>query len=84
MAAFYLTLEMLVSPTISLKISFSSFYRGLSMFSTIRALFIDESAQSLVEYSFILSLVAMVCILAVTALGAKASNSLSNSANVLP
>lgn len=38
----------------------------------------DESGQSLVEYAFILILVAMVCIVLVAVLGHQTSNLFSN------
>jgi len=43
----------------------------------------DESGQGLVEYALIISLVSVVAIAALTYLGQKASNSLSNAAGTL-
>lgn len=43
----------------------------------------DEAGQSLVEYAFILILVAMVCIVLVAILGHSASNLYSNVASGL-
>jgi Flp pilus assembly pilin Flp len=44
----------------------------------------DESAQGLVEYALILMLVSTVALAALHFLGAKANNSLNNSASNLP
>ena len=43
----------------------------------------DESAQGLVEYALIIALVSIVAIAALSFLGKKASNTLSNAANRL-
>lgn len=43
----------------------------------------DEAGATLVEYSLIVGLIAIVCIGAVTLLGGKVTNSLSNSGNNL-
>jgi pilus assembly protein Flp/PilA len=43
----------------------------------------DESAQGLVEYALIVSLVAVIAVAALNFLGRKASNSLDNSAGAL-
>jgi len=43
----------------------------------------DDAGQGLVEYALILVLVSIVAIVALTLLGQKASNSLSNSASQL-
>jgi pilus assembly protein Flp/PilA len=41
----------------------------------------DDSGQGLVEYALIIALVAVVAIAALSVLGRKASNTLSNAAN---
>ncbi len=41
----------------------------------------DESGQGLVEYALIIALVSVVAIAALSVLGRKASNTLSNAAN---
>jgi pilus assembly protein Flp/PilA len=46
----------------------------------LAALLRDDSGQGLVEYALIISLVAIVAVAALTVLGKKASNSLSNAA----
>ncbi len=43
----------------------------------------DEEGASLVEYGLLLSLVAVVCIAAVTLLGTSISTMLSNVANII-
>ncbi|HEX3550901.1 MAG TPA: Flp family type IVb pilin [Candidatus Elarobacter sp.] len=43
----------------------------------------DEDGATLVEYSLIVALIAIVCIGAVTLLGGKINNSLNTSANSL-
>ena len=49
----------------------------------VTAMLLDEGAQGLVEYALIVTLVAMVAIVALRFLGAKASNTLNNVANHL-
>jgi pilus assembly protein Flp/PilA len=51
--------------------------------NAIRAMFLDETAQGLVEYALIIALVSIVAIAALRFLGAKASNTLNNAANAL-
>lgn len=46
-------------------------------------LYTDDSAQGLVEYALIIALVSIVAIAALTVLGKKANNTLSNAANSL-
>jgi pilus assembly protein Flp/PilA len=53
------------------------------MLSQIRAVFMDESGQGLVEYALIIALVSIVAIASLQVLGSKASNTLSNAANSL-
>ncbi len=54
------------------------------MKSMFVAMIEDDSGQGLVEYALILVLVALVAISAMTFLGGKNNNSLSNSATKLP
>ncbi len=44
----------------------------------------DESAQGLLEYGLIIGLMALVMIAALTYTGKKVSNSLNNSASLVP
>jgi len=44
----------------------------------------DRAAQGLVEYTFILVLVVVVCLAAVMAIGEKTGNSVSNFVNTMP
>lgn len=50
---------------------------------TLKHVFIDDAGQGLVEYALIIALVSIVAIAALNFLGAKASNTLNNSANAL-
>jgi pilus assembly protein Flp/PilA len=50
------------------------------MISTIRALLRNEDGATVLEYALVLSLIAVVCILAVTTIGKSTNNSLSSSA----
>jgi pilus assembly protein Flp/PilA len=43
----------------------------------------SEDGASLVEYSLVVALIAIVCIAAVTTLGNKVNNKLNNAANAL-
>jgi pilus assembly protein Flp/PilA len=43
----------------------------------------NEEGATLVEYSLVVALIAVVCIAAVTTLGGKVNNNLNNSANSL-
>ena len=51
--------------------------------NAIRAMFLDETAQGLVEYALIIALVSIIAIAALKFLGSKASNTLNNAANAL-
>lgn len=44
----------------------------------------DDEAATMVEYALMLSLIAVVCIIAVTAVGTNASNIFTNIAAALP
>lgn len=46
-------------------------------------LFDEESGQGMVEYGLILALIAVVCIVAFTAIGSNANAKLTNVANTL-
>ena len=50
-----------------------------SFFSMLR----DDEGATLVEYSLVVALIAIVCITAVTTLGNKVNNKLNNAANQL-
>jgi len=43
----------------------------------------DEAGATLVEYSLVVALIAIVCIAAVTTMGNKVNNKLNNAANSL-
>jgi len=49
----------------------------------IHRLLINDAGQGLVEYALIIGLVAMAVIAALTVLGKKNNNSLTNAANIL-
>ncbi len=49
----------------------------------LRAFFIDDSAQGLVEYALIISLVSVVAVAALQLLGSRANNSLGKAGNSL-
>jgi pilus assembly protein Flp/PilA len=51
------------------------------MLKYLMAVLNDEEGASLVEYALIVSLIAVVCIVAVTALGSKANVALNTAAN---
>jgi Flp pilus assembly pilin Flp len=58
--------------------------RSLFWTQTARRLLADESGQGIVEYAIILASIALVAFIALQMIGTKSSNSLSNSAHVLP
>jgi pilus assembly protein Flp/PilA len=49
----------------------------------IKSFLMDDSGQGLVEYALIIALVSIVAIAALSQLGGKANNTLSNAANAL-
>lgn len=51
--------------------------------SRFRNFLCDDGAQGLVEYTLIIALVSIVAIAALTVLGKKANNTLSNAANAV-
>ncbi len=53
------------------------------MLKNITAMLIDDEGQGLVEYALIIALVSIVAIAALSVLGKKASNTLSNAAGQL-
>ena len=50
----------------------------------MKALWQDEEGATMVEYALMLALIAIVCILVVTALGTKASETFQRAADELP
>ncbi len=54
------------------------------MWKTLKAAIRDDSGQGLVEYALVIVLVGVAAIAAMTFLGAKANNSLNNSAQRIP
>jgi Flp pilus assembly pilin Flp len=53
------------------------------LMNAVRRLLIDESAQGLVEYALLITFTALVCLVGLRFLGAKANNTLANAANSL-
>lgn len=53
------------------------------MYKSFVSMLRDEEGATLVEYSLIVALIAIVCIGAVTALGGKVNTKLNNAANSL-
>lgn len=64
------------------------FWREADLFSKLGRFFRkarkDEDGAALVEYGLLVALIALVCILAVTALGTKISAAFSSIAEALP
>jgi len=54
------------------------------MLSPIRAFWHDEEGATMVEYALMLALIAIVCILVITALGTKVGESFDNAQTQLP
>ena len=54
------------------------------MLERIKALWKDEEGATMVEYALMLALIAIVCILVVTALGQKAGATFDNAQMSLP
>jgi len=54
------------------------------MINRIKALWRDEEGATMVEYALMLALIAIVCILVVTALGQKAGETFDNAQSQLP
>ena len=52
--------------------------------NTLVSLVRDEDGATMVEYAFILALIAVVCVAVVTALGTKVKNSLTGASNGMP
>jgi pilus assembly protein Flp/PilA len=53
------------------------------MLNNFKSMLIEDDGQGLVEYALIIALVSIVAITALTVLGKKASNTLSNAAGSL-
>ena len=53
------------------------------MLTNLKTMLIDDEGQGLVEYALIIALVSIVAIAALSVLGKKASNTLSNAATQL-
>ena len=53
------------------------------MLNNLKAMLINDDGQGLVEYALIIALVSIVAIAALSVLGKKASNTLSNAAGSL-
>lgn len=53
------------------------------MLATLKALYHDEDGATLVEYSILVALIAVVCIAAVKLIGTNANNSLNNAASAV-
>jgi pilus assembly protein Flp/PilA len=58
-------------------------FRRNIMVKNVIAMLCDDKGQGLVEYALIIALVSIVAIAALSVLGKKASNTLSNAANSL-
>ena len=54
------------------------------MLEKIKSLWHDEEGATMVEYALMLALIAIVCILVVTALGNKAGETFDNAQTQLP
>ena len=54
------------------------------MFQKLVNFFKDEEGATMVEYALMLALIAIVCIVAVQAIGTKASETFQSAANQLP
>ena len=54
------------------------------MFQKLVNFFKDEEGATMVEYALMLALIAIVCIVAVTAIGEKASETFQSAADQLP
>ena len=54
------------------------------MMDRIKGLWSDEEGATMVEYALMLALIAIVCILVVTALGQKAGDTFDNAQTQLP
>ena len=54
------------------------------MLERIKSLWHDEEGATMVEYALMLALIAIVCILVVTALGNKAGQTFDNAQTQLP
>jgi len=50
----------------------------------MKTYFLDDSAQGLLEYTLIVSLVSVCAVAVLTRFGAHANNSINNTANLLP
>jgi pilus assembly protein Flp/PilA len=53
------------------------------LFNSFMSMLRNDEGATLVEYSLVVALIAIVCIGAVTALGGKVNNKLNNAANAL-
>jgi pilus assembly protein Flp/PilA len=58
--------------------------RAADLVATVRAHFAGDDGQGLVEYAFVVMLIALVLILIVAVLGHQTSNLYSNISNQLP
>ena len=54
------------------------------MLDTLKSLWRDEEGATLVEYALMLALIAVVCILVITALGGKARDTFGNVDAAMP
>jgi len=54
------------------------------MVSKLKAFWHDEEGATMVEYALMLALIAIVCILVITALGTKVGESFDNAQTQLP
>ena len=53
------------------------------MIQRIKALVTDEEGATMVEYALMLALIAVICILAVTAIGKKSANTFGAAGNAI-
>lgn len=56
----------------------------MSMLNKVKALWRDEEGATMVEYALMLALIAVVCILVITALGGKVRDTFQNVDTAMP